>query len=254
MMKALYTAATGMNAQQTRLDNIANNLANVNTTAYKKQSASFEDLLYEEVGVAGGDEARGIQVGGGVTLAGTNRDHGAGALTSTGQPLDIAIRGEDGFFVLEAEDGNRYTRDGHFTLDSDGVLVSQSGLPLSGQLALPEEYDAIHVGEDGTISVTSGEYEEVIGQLELARFVNPGALEALGGNLYGATEASGQPDIMELRASGPTTLIQYHLEGSNVDIASELIGMIEAQRAYELTSKVVQAADENLQTAVNLKR
>lgn len=253
-MKALYTAATGMNAQQTRLDNIANNLANVNTTAYKKQSASFEDLLYEEVGTSGGDEARGIQVGGGVTLSGTTRNHGAGGLTSTGQPLDLAIRGSDGFFMLEAEDGYRYTRDGHFTLDSDGVIVNQSGLPLSGNLSLPEEYDAIHIAEDGTVSVTSGEFEEVVGQIELARFVNPGALEALGGNLYGATEASGQPDVMELRNSGPTTLIQYHLEGSNVDIASELIGMIEAQRAYELTSKVVQAADENLQTAVNLKR
>ena len=253
-MKALYTAATGMNAQQTRLDNIANNLANVNTTAYKRQNASFEDLLYEEVGTAGGDEARSIQVGGGVSLSGTNRDFSGGGLTATGQPLDIAIRGEEGFFMLEAEDGYRYTRDGHFTLDSDGVIVNGSGLPLSGQLSLPDEYDALHVSEDGTVSVTSGEYEEVIGQIELARFVNPAALEALGGNLYKATEASGQPDVMELRNSGPTTLVQYHLEGSNVDIASELIGMIEAQRAYELTSKVVQAADENLQTAVNLKR
>ncbi|HJN74005.1 MAG TPA: flagellar basal-body rod protein FlgG [Myxococcota bacterium] len=253
-MKALYTAATGMNAQQTRLDNIANNLANVNTTAYKKQSAAFEDLFYEEVEATGGDESQMVQVGGGVKLASTNRDFTGGALVKTSSSLDFAIEGE-GFFVLETVEGEpRYTRDGSFRTDSDGLLVNSAGLRLSGDISLPDEHNGIVLLEDGTLTALSidGSGEEILGQLELARFTNPGGLDALGGNLYMQSAASGEPLSLELGST--TTVRQYYLEGSNVDIASELIGMIEAQRAYELTSKVVQAADENLQTAVNLKR
>jgi len=253
-MKALYTAATGMNAQQTRLDNIANNLANVNTTAYKKQSAAFEDLFYEEVESNGGPEAQKVQVGGGVKLASTNRDFSGGALVKTSSALDFAIEGE-GFFALETVEGEaRYSRDGSFRTDSDGVLVNSQGLRVAGDISVPEEHNGLVLKEDGTLAALSidGSGEEILGQLELVRFTNPGGLEALGGNLYMQSEASGDPQVLEL---GTTTNVrQYYLEGSNVDIASELIGMIEAQRAYELTSKVVQAADENLQTAVNLRR
>lgn len=253
-MKALYTAATGMNAQQTRLDNIANNLANVNTTAYKKQSASFEDLFYEEVAANGGDEAQMVQIGGGVKLAGTNRDFSGASLVATSSPLDFAIEG-DGFFTLETVEGEaRYTRDGSFRTDSDGVLVNSAGLRIAGDLSIPEEHGGIVLGEDGTLTALSidGQGEEVLGQLEIVRFTNAGGLEAIGGNLYRQSDSSGEPQVVELGSSA--NLRQGYLEGSNVDIANELIGMIEAQRAYELTSKVVQAADENLQTAVNLKR
>lgn len=253
-MKALYVAASGMAAQQTRIDNVANNIANVNTTGFKKSREAFQDLFYEELtsGGAGASQAR-VEVGGGVRLAGITKDHGQGALNRTDQPLHLAING-DAFFTLETTEGEPvYTRDGTFRLDSDGLLVNQNGLAVAGDITIPEDVQSLVVESDGTVqAVLAGDSQyTMLGQVELATFTNPAGLEALGGNLFAETPESGEafvPDAAEAE------VLQGYLESSNVDVAEELIHMITAQRAYELNSKVVQAADEVMHTAVNLKR
>ncbi|MBN2800860.1 MAG: flagellar basal-body rod protein FlgG [Deltaproteobacteria bacterium] len=253
-MKALYVAASGMAAQQTRIDNVANNIANVGTTGFKKSRESFQDLLYEELTQGGkaSSQAR-LEVGGGVQLAGIEKDHRQGSLTQTGQPLHAAIAG-DAFFTLETAEGEPvYTRDGTFRLDADGTLVTQSGLVVGGNITIPEDAQQVFITGDGTVqAVLQGSVDyTVLGQLELASFTNPAGLRALGGNLYEQTPESGEvfvprPESVEVK--------QGYLESSNVDVAEELIQMIMAQRSYELNSKVVQAADEAMSVAVNLKR
>ncbi len=255
-MKALYTAATGMNAQTHRLDNVANNLANVNTTAYKRSTTSFQDLFYEELSVGGADQnapTSNAQIGGGVQLSGVVRNHDGGSLVYTGDPLNAAIVG-DGLFEITNEAGEIfYTRDGTFRANADGLLVTThghtvgSGIDVSG-------YERVEIRPNGSVvGMDDQGMETTVGEIAVTAFSNPSALEAIGGNLYRPTEKAGEPIDITLGENG-NELHGGHLEGSNVDVARELIDMIQAQRAYELTSKVVQAADETLQTAVNLRR
>ena len=254
-MRSLYSAASGMAAQQNRLDNIANNLANINTTGFKKSRESFQDLFYQELTVGGANSGQSqIQVGGGVRTAGMNRDNSAGSLTATGNPYDVAIQG-DGFFVLQTPDGNPvYTRDGSFKLDGNGTLVSSSGLRLAGDISIPtDQVERMEILADGTVqAIFAGDNAfTAMGQIEVSSFVNPNGMRALGGNIFAQTPESGEPQPVDVNQ---VELRQGYLEGSNVDVAQELIEMIMAQRAFELNSKAVQAADETMQTAVNLRR
>ena len=257
-MRALYTAATGMTAQQLRIDNIANNLANVSTTGFKKGRGSFEDLLYQNLpaGAARGEDGRPaeLQVGSGARMVGMHRDFSTGSIQQTGNPFDLAL-GSRGFFVVEDRDGNEfYTRDGRFTVDRDGELVNASGMRLSPGIAIPDDADNVTIGADGVVSATydGSTNEVVLGTIRVVDFTNDTGLKSMGGNLYTATPASGDPN--ELYAEDGVLVQQYALEASNVDVAEELVDMIVAQRAYELTSKVVQSADEALQVVTSLKR
>lgn len=254
-MRALHVAASGMRAQQTRLDSVANNVANVGTTAYKRSDAAFEDVLYQEVAAARRDPAvAGSELGGGVRLSGLHRDEAQGAPKHTGEPLDVAVQGR-GFLAFERSDGSLvYSRDGSLSVDSEGTLRGVGGLPVAGGIELPPDAKDVIIDEDGTVSVVIEGDEDpmVVGQLRVAVFANPNGLRAMGGNTYGETAESGDARDWEPVRDGQ--LAQYQLEGSNVDVASELIELIEAQRAYELNSKVVQAADESLGIAANLKR
>lgn len=257
-MRALYAAATGMNAQQTRIDTVANNLANVNTTGFKKSRGVFQDLFYQElVGVSQDSDnpASAIgQVGAGVRTANVIKDHSAGHVTESGDPLHLAINGT-GYFSLETSEGdNLYTRDGSFTMDADGYMTTASGLRLSGDIQIPSDVSSLMISDDGTVQGTFQDDPDftVLGQVELVDFTNRSGLKAMGGNMFQETENSGEPKVMEVGVD--TKVAQGFLEASNVDIAEELINMILAQRAYEMNSKVIQAADETLQQAANLKR
>ncbi len=259
-MRALYAAATGLSAQQSRIDNIANNLANVSTTGFKKSREVFEDLVYQELAVGDPSEQitrpNNLQLGTGTRIVAMSRDFSAGSIQSTGNELDLAI-GDAGFFSVEAPDGTqRFTRDGHFTLNSDGEVVNNAGYLLSPGLQVPDDAESLTVAQDGTVAVTYADdpTEPVsIGTIELYDFPNSGGLTALGGNLYAATPESGEPFPMDPN-DGKVNIQQGFLESSNVDVAEELVSMIVAQRAFELTSKVMEAADEALQVVSNLKR
>ena len=254
-MRSLFVAASGMSAQQTRIDTIANNLANVSTTGYKKSRESFEDAFYQELSVGGKSvSAARIDVGAGVRLSGLEKNHAAGTLTVTGNPLDVGLNGS-GFFIVETLEGEQvYTRDGSFTRDRDGTLITKSGLTVAGNINIPIDAEEIHITSDGTIKAKLvGDIQHTtLGQLEVASFVNSGGLRPIGSNLYEETDASGTPQVVS--STEEVEVIQGSLENSNVDVAEELIQMILAQRAYELNSKVVKAADETLQVAANLKR
>lgn len=260
-MRALQTAATGMRAYQVKIDNIANNLANANTTAFKKVREGFEDLVYQKVGGAGGAEGAGladpVELGTGVRLSYLTRDMANGDTIITSNPTDLLLDGE-GFFVVESPNGEAmYTRDGHFQVDAEGNLVTARGWRVAPGIQVPDG-GALVVGSDGAVSaevVTDAGVELVaLGTLEIARFPNPDGLSAVGGNLYRATPQSGQAIRTTPGEDGAGSVVQYALEGSNVDVAEELVNMITAQRSYELSSKVIQAADEMMQTAANLRR
>ena len=255
-MKALYTAATGMSAQQTQLDNIANNLANVNTTGYKRSSVAFQDLYYQEVTGGGvqGDAQGVVQVGSGTKVVGNYRNHSMGDLVGTGVETDVAIQGK-GFFKVVDETGQEfYTRDGSFQRSAEGELMTAGGLLVQGVGAISSDSHNIMVGSDGEVSETMSDGTiQSLGMLEIMDFVNPAGLNAIGGNLYQETQSSGQAQFVQLGV-GATQLGQGMREASNVDVAVELIEMIQAQRSFELTSKVIQASDEALQTTANLKR
>lgn len=262
MLRALRTAALGMNAQQTNVDNIAHNLANANTTGFKNARVVFQDLLYQTVQTPGQEEAEGLtppaslQLGSGVAVVATVRQFTQGSLVETGNALDLAING-DGFFQIRRPDGTIvYTRDGTFTLNADGTLVTQTGLPLEPELSVPPDTVEIHISQDGIVSVRlQGETESVeIGQLELARFPNPAGLRAIGGNLYEQTEASGFPLLGHPGEEGFGTVRQGFLEAANVDVVQEMVNLITAQRAYEINSKMVTTTEEMLQTASQMKR
>jgi flagellar basal-body rod protein FlgG len=249
-MKALHIAASGMSAQQTQIDTVANNLANVNTTGFKKSRASFQDVYYQEL--AGGARGARADLGGGTRLAGLAKDHSAGAMKQTNDPLHVALNGP-GFLKLEDLQGNAvYTRDGALGVNADGQIVSASGLPVAGDLVIPADATQVLIEVDGTVSVTldGDDTPLAIGQLEVQRFANPAGLRSLGSNLFAATPESGEA----VWDDGETEIRQGQLESSNVDVAEELIHLVTAQRAYELNSKVIQAADEALQIAANLKR
>ncbi len=255
-MKALYSAATGMAAQQVTIDTIANNLANVNTAGFKKSTASFQDLFYQELAASGeeGGTPTTSQVGAGVRTVAVEKNHTMGSITTTGEPLDVAINGR-GMFMLETQDGRQlYTRDGHFTKDVDGYVVTAGGLQLSGAINIPDDAMDIVVESDGSVMYSTLDDTEMVsaGAIEIVAFSNPAGLKALGGNLYQETSESGEAQVLEIGRD--VSVVGGALEGSNVDPASELIALIQAQRAYELTSKVIQAADETLRTAATLRR
>ncbi|MFA0888236.1 MAG: flagellar basal-body rod protein FlgG [Synergistales bacterium] len=262
MIRALWSAASGMKAQQTNLDVIANNLANVNTTGFKKERAEFQDLLYQvdrEPGAPvepGSTVPTGIQVGVGSRVAGTDRLMGQGTVQITDNPLDLMIQGK-GFFRVAMPDGTTaYTRAGSFKVDSQGQVVTSDGYLLDPPVTVPEDAMEITVGETGVVSVkTAGDsaFQE-IGQIELARFVNPAGLLAVGRNLFVETDASGAPFAGNPGEDGMGSLVQGSLEMSNVQVVEEMVSLIVAQRAYEASSKAVQTADDMLGIANALKK
>lgn len=262
MLRSLWTAASGMTAQQTNIDNIANNLANVNNIGFKKSRIHFEDLLYQEVRPAGGPTAAGInhptgiQIGLGTKVVATEKIFVQGNFQQTGNQLDIAIEG-DGFFQITMPDGTiGYTRNGSFKIDSNGNIVTAEGYLLEPAISIPENATSIIVGQDGTVSVTiPGDTNPTeLGAIELARFINPSGLKNIGRNLYQTTAASGEAVTGAPGADGFGTLAQGVLEMSNVNVAEEMVNMITGQRAYELNSKAIQTSDEMLQVVNALKR
>ncbi|MCF8707427.1 flagellar basal-body rod protein FlgG [Rhizorhapis sp. SPR117] len=251
---ALQVARTGLDAQNTKMQVIANNLANVNTTGFKKDRANFETLAYQQMIAAGTQSdsenqyAVGLSLGSGVQMAGTARIDTQGSMTTTGNGLDMAIEGS-GYFQISMPDGSTgYTRAGNFNLSSEGVIVTGDGLPVQPQIQVPEGATSLTIGSDGTISATlAGQAEPTqLGQIETARFVNSAGLQALGNNLYAETAASGQPQVGAAGIDGRGAIRQGALEGSNVNVVEELVDMIETQRAYEVNSKMISATDEML--------
>jgi flagellar basal-body rod protein FlgG len=255
MLKSLSTAATGMAAQQTNMDVIANNLANVSTTGFKKSRAEFEDLMYQtikEPGAASGLNAvspTGVQTGLGVRTGGVQKDFEMGAAKQTKQPLDINIEGA-GFFPVQLSDGQiGYTRDGSFKKDPSGQIVDKNGNPLQPQIVIPPNAASVNVSPSGQVSVQIGNGRDVqnVGQIELVNFVNPAGLKSMGKNIFIPSGASGLPQQGQPGANGLGQLAQGELEASNVNIVEEMVNMITAQRAYETNSKVIQASDQMLQ-------
>jgi flagellar basal-body rod protein FlgG len=262
MIRALYSAATGMEAQQLNIDVIANNLANVSTSGFKKSRADFQDLLYQtlkEPGVSATGTTQvptGIQVGLGVRPAAVERIHLQGDFNQTTNPLDVAIEG-DGLFQVTLPDGNTaYTRAGAFKLDSTGSMVTSEGDPITPQITIPQGAESINIGNDGTVSVTlAGQSAPTqVGQIQTVRFANPAGLRAEGRNLFKETDTSGTPQLGTPGQDGLGQLSQGFLESSNVSVVEELVAMITGQRAYEINSRAITAADEMLRTAAGIGR
>ncbi len=262
MLKAMRTAASGMLAQQMNVDNIANNLANVNTTGFKRSKVEFQDVLYQNFRRAGSATAVGSQlptglaIGYGTRVNATVRHFSGGTLMPTGNPLDLAISG-DGFFQIQYPDGTTaYSRDGAFKLSSDGRVVTSDGYFMLPELTIPEDATAVSIGGDGVVEVLMVGQDEPtqIGQIELARFVNPAGLMAIGHNLLVSTGASGDPITDVPTQSGMGQIDQGALETSNVKVVDEMVNMIIAQRSYEMNSKAIQTADDMAGIANNLKR
>ena len=263
MIQALYTAASGMLAQQMNVDTISNNLANVTTTGFKKMRVDFQDLLYHTIKPAGSPPtAPGIQspvpiqVGEGVRPIATPHIFFQGEVVTTENPLDLMVEGEGFFQVLQPDGSIGYTRDGGWKRDGTGRLVTSDGLPMEPEVIVPPEATRIVVSRDGTIAaeVPGTTQNEVVGQIELARFLNPAGLHASGRNLFTVTEAAGDALTGTPGADGFGTLAQGFLEQSNVKVVEELVNMIVAQRAYEINSRAVQVSDDMLQAASNLRR
>jgi flagellar basal-body rod protein FlgG len=261
MFRALNIAATGMTAQQTQLDGISNNIANANNNGFKKERVDFQDLLYQTVRAAGTQTSNstisptGLQLGSGVRVVGTSRIFAQGAILVTNNPLDIAIEGE-GFFVVQQPDGNpAYTRTGALQKDAQGQLVTAEGNPLDPPIIIPPDAISVSVGADGTVNATmQGQTAPIqLGQITTATFANPAGLTALGHNLYQATAASGEAQTGSPAQDGRGALLQGALEKSNVDVVEEMIGLISTQRAYEVNSKIVAAADEMLRAATQMR-
>jgi flagellar basal-body rod protein FlgG len=260
-MRALDTAATGMMAQELMVQVISNNIANMTTTAYKRQRAEFEDLLYDHVSQIGTQTSTqgnilpvGIELGTGVKTVGTPRLMSQGNLTATGNSLDLAIRG-DGFFKILMPDGTfAYTRDGSFNLDNQGRIVTAEGNLVQPGLTIPATATSITINEQGQVSVTlpGSTTATLVGQITLTRFVNEAGLQAIGDNLFVETPASGTPQDGQPNLNGYGNLQQGNLEQSNVDAVTEMSNLITAQRAYEMNSKVITAADQMLQTTSNM--
>lgn len=262
MIRALWTASTGMEAQQMNIDIIAHNLANVNTTGFKRSRADYQDLLYQEMKSAGASSSpstmvpTGIQVGQGVRTVSTEKVFSQGNFKQSGNPLDLAIEG-DGFFQIAKPDGlTAYTRTGEFKVDSEGRLVTSDGYLVEPQITIPADAIALSISADGIVSATQPgiAIPTQVGTIELARFVNPAGLQPVGRNLYQETAASGQATVGAPGTDGLGTLAQGFLEMSNVSVVEEMVSMIAAQRAYEINSKSIQTTDEMLQTATSMKR
>ena len=260
MQRSLFTGATGMTAQQLNLDVIANNLANVNTTAFKRSRVDFQDLLYQTIRAPGAVSAQGlqipsgIQVGHGVGVAAVTKLFLQGPFIETGNSLDVTIEG-DGFYQITLPDGEiGYTRDGSFELNRDGVIVTSDGFPIEPEITIPEDAVNITIGTDGTVSITLFDSTtDELGQIELARFINPAGLSSQGRNLLRETEASGDPILSIPGEEGAGTLRQGFLETSNVSVVDEIVQLIITQRAFEVNSSVIRTSDEMLQTANNMR-
>ena len=261
-MKALWIAKTGLDAQQTRMAVVSNNLANVSTTGFKKGRAVFEDLVYQNVRQAGGQQAQdaempsGLYLGTGARVVATEKMFTQGNIQQTENAFDLAILGR-GFFQIQLPDGTvSYTRDGSFQVNSDGQMVTSSGYQLQPNINIPQGAQSVTVGRDGTVSVRlPGQPEPVqVGLLQLADFINPAGLEPLGENLFVETGASGPALEGNPGINGLGGLAQGSLESSNVNVVEELVNMIETQRAYEMNSKSIQTADEMMGIANNLRR
>ncbi len=255
MNRALYVAKTGLEAQNTRLATISNNLANANTTGYKQGRAEFEDLIYQNVRQPGGYTSQqttlpsGLQLGVGTRVVAIQKLHQQGNLQNTGNQLDVALQGK-GFFQIQQPDGTvAYTRDGSFQLNQNGDIVNSAGLLLLPQITVPNTSTGVTIGTDGTVSATvPGQIAaQQLGQIEVATFINPAGLSANGDNLLTETIASGAPVVGVPSVDGAGSTIQNFLEASNVNTVEELIGMIEAQRTYEMNAKAIKAADSMMQ-------
>lgn len=263
-MRALYTAATGMAAQELNVQVISNNIANLRTTGYKKQRAAFQDLIYDHVrrvGAQASDQGTilpvGIDIGGGVKTVGTPRLMSQGTFSNTGNDLDMAVRG-DGFFKIQMPDGTyAYTRDGSFTTDQQGRIVTAQGNPLQPTITLPQNNaGGVTINAQGQVSIvpTGTTTPTVLGQIGLTRFINKTGLQPVGDNLFTDTQASGPPQDGIASTDGFGDILQQNLEQANVEVVSEISDLIAAQRAYEMNAKVISAADQMLQSASNLFR
>jgi flagellar basal-body rod protein FlgG len=262
MIRALQTSASGMNAQQINLDNIANNLANVSTTGFKRGVMGFNDLIYQNSAQPGAPSAEGaqlpvgIQIGLGTRPVSANKHFSQGVLIQTDNPLDLAIQGE-GFFQITLPDGSvAYSRDGSFKIDGEGNMVTAEGFKIDPAITFPTDATNITVGLDGTISALTGgsTTPQEIGKVQLVRFTNSAGLLCIGKNLYKETPASGSPVIGTPGEQGMGSLTSGYLEASNVDVVREMVEMIRAERAYQINSRVVRGADEMLQTVADIKR
>lgn len=255
MLASLWISQTGLSAQDRALASISNNLANVSTTAYKKERAVFQDLLYQVDKQPGAQSSQstqlpsGLQTGTGVRTVATQKLHTAGNLQITDQPLDVAINGRGFMQILLPTGETAYTRDGQLQLSSTGVLVNSQGYELQPSITIPDDTLNITIGSDGTVSATvpGSSTPTEVGSIQLADFINPTGLQAIGGNMYKETAASGTPTIGTPGLSGRGTIEQGALEGSNVNIVEELVDMITTQRAYEMNSKVISTSDQMLQ-------
>ena len=254
---ALHVARTGLDAQSARMRVIANNLANVNTTGFRRDRAEFETLAYQVMtapGAASSGEnqyATGLNVGSGVSMTGTSRVNTPGSLVTTDNPLDLAIEGAGYFRVARPDGSEAYSRAGNFHLSNEGKIVTSDGMPLQPEIQIPEGAQSVTIGADGTVSVTQqGQTDATeVGRIEISRFVNEGGLQAIGGNLYLESAASGTAQTGAPGEEGRGSLRQGALEGSNVNVVQELVDMIETQRAYEVNAKMVSATDEMLRNA-----
>ncbi len=255
MIRSLWISKTGLDAQQTQMDVIANNLANVNTAGFKRSRAVFEDLLYQTMRQPGAQSSQqtqlptGLQVGTGVRPVAAERIFTQGNLQQTGNDKDIAIQGAGFFQVLLPDGGTAYTRDGSFSVDNQGQLVTASGFVVQPAVTIPANAITMSIGRDGTISVTQPGVlaPTQVGALQLATFINPAGLEARGENLYVETAASGNPNTNTPGTNGAGLLAQGYVETSNVNVVEELVNMIQTQRAYEINSKAIQTSDQMLQ-------
>jgi flagellar basal-body rod protein FlgG len=263
MIRALYSAASGMKAEETNIDNIANNLANANTVGYKMRRAQFQDLMYQSIvqpGNAAGQQTvvpTGLQLGLGTRAASNEVVFTQGAFTETNNPLDMVIQGR-GFFQVRLPSGElAYTRAGQFQMDKDGNIVTADGNALDPQITIPRDAQQIAIATDGTVSYTlpNQTAAQQAGQIQLADFQNPAGLNSLGRSLYSPTDASGDPTVGTPGGQeGMGSLVQGYVEQSNVSIVDEFINLIQAQRGYEANSKVVQAADQMYQQVNNITR
>ena len=262
-MQALHTAATGMAAQELNVQVISNNIANLRTTGFKKQTAAFQDLIYEHVrrvGAQASDQGTilpvGVDIGGGVKTVGTPRSMTQGTLSQTGNDLDLAMSGE-GFFKILMPDGTyQYTRDGTFQMDNQGRVVTAQGNPVQPTITIPQNASGITVSEQGQVSVTlpGSSTSSIVGQIGVTRFINKAGLQPVGSNQFTETPSSGPPQDGTANAEGYGKITQGSLEQANVDVVSEMSDLIAAQRAYEMNAKVISAADQMMQSTTALFR
>lgn len=260
MIRSLWISKTGLDAQQTQMDVLANNLANVNTAGFKRSKAVFEDLLYQNIRQPGAQSSQqtslptGLQLGTGVKPAATARVFTQGNLQQTGNNLDIAINGS-GFFQVQLPDGSTgYTRDGSFRVDAQGQLVTSNGYALVPGITIPPNAQSVTIGQDGTVSISQSGSAAVttVGTIQLSTFVNPAGLNSMGQNIFTETPASGTATPGNPGANGHGTLSQGYIETSNVNVVEELVAMIQTQRAYEINSKAIQTSDQMLQRLAQL--